>query len=464
MNATTSPSELLAPEPPTWASLSAVLVRRLPLGRYRTMNWLCRRSSARFVARIPGSARGLRFECDVRNGLAREVFFTGTYEPQESMLIRRLVQPGGTFVDVGANWGYYSLIMAEHVGSSGHVVAIEADPRIFAILERSVALNDVPQVRLVHAAAAAETGVVSLIGFDEQDTNWGISRIAGGSGPVGNSYEVPARSVDGLIDELGLDIVDLIKIDIEGAEALALAGMSSGLRRGRYRRLLIELHPAQLAEHGTSTASIIQGLLEIGYRGWIITSSAEDLRRAAYTRGGPVDSFLRPLRWPEPLDAWPHLIFVLGDSPLYAAGTEVVGRAGDEPWCDSVNVTNHCLTMKTESVRQAKAGNEDFDPIVIVGHPRSGTTLLATMLNRHSQVAIPPESSFFLPAFRRRRHAAVREGSHKALLEYLRPSNFTLIRGSAPRSQATATPYMVRTALFSSLGRAKQRSFRHSND
>lgn len=320
MSRTTDPTEAPSLVPPAWASLSAIIVRRLPLARYRMMNRVCRRSSARFVARIPGSARGLRFECDLRNSLAREVFFTGCYEPQESMVIRRLVGPGGTFVDVGAHWGYFTLMIAEHVGSSGRVVAIEADPRIYAILERSVALNDLPQVRLVHAAAAAESGVLPLIGFDEHDDNWGTSRIAAGPGPVCASYDVPARPVDDLLDELGLDAVDLIKIDIEGAEALALAGMSAGLHRGRYRRLLLELHPALLAEHGTDAAAIIEGLLEIGYRGWVIAHSPGDVRRAAYARGRPDDSLLRPLRWPEPLDAWPHMIFVLSDCPLYAEG------------------------------------------------------------------------------------------------------------------------------------------------
>ena len=317
MNETSIRSEPLAPVPPIWASLSAPIIRRLPLGRYRAMNGLCRGSSTRFVAQFPGSARGLRFECDVRNSIAREVFFTGTYEPQETMLIRRLVDPGGVFVDVGAHWGYYSLIMAEHVGFMGRVVAIEADPRIYAILERSIALNDLPQVQLVYAAAAVETGVLRLIGFGEHDDNWGISRIAGGSASAGSLYEVPARSVDDVLDECGVEAVDLIKIDIEGAEAMALGGMSAGLRRGRYRRLLLELHPVQLAEHGTNPAAIIEGLLEMGYRAWVIAHSALDVRRAAYARGGSVDSFVRPLRWPETLDDWPHLIFAFGDTPLY---------------------------------------------------------------------------------------------------------------------------------------------------
>ena len=392
------------------------ILRRLPLGRYRMMHWLCRRSTARFVARFPGSALDLRFECDLRNGLAREVFFTGCYEPPETMLIRQLVDPGGTFVDVGAHWGYFSLMMAEHVGSTGRVVAVEADPRIYAILERNFALNDLPQVRLVCAAAAAESGRLSLIGFDERGDNWGTSRIVGGPGPAGVSFDVPARGLDDLLDEFGVDTVDLIKIDIEGGEALALAGMSAGLRRGRYRRLLLELHPAQLAEHGTSPGAIIEGLLAMGYRGWVVAHAAAEVRRAAYAQSHPVESLLRPLRWPEPLDAWPHLVFALDDiSPVHRVPRRRRGRLVID---DRAALKIPHITSST--TRRPAAVHEDFEPIMIVGHPRSGTTLLATILNRHSQVAIPPELSFFLPAHRQRRRAAVRAGSHKALLDYAR--------------------------------------------
>src|SRR4051812_23700973 len=80
----------------------------------------------------------------------------------------------------------------------------------------------------------------------------------------------------------------------------------------------------------------------------------------------------------------------------------------------------------TSSAQKLTMSDEDFEPILIVGHPRSGTTLLATILNRHSQVAIPPETSFFLPVYRHRRHAAAREGTHEALLEYLRWIPYTI--------------------------------------
>jgi len=132
--------------------------------------------------------------------------------------------------------------------------------------------------------------------------------------------------LDELVERQHLTAPDLIKIDIEGGEALALAGMSAGLRRGRYRRLLLELHPVQLAYHGSNPTAIIEGLLEMGYRAWVIAHSAADVRRAAYAHWQPVDSFPRPLRWPESLGAWPHLIFALGHSPVFP----VHGRRGAE--------------------------------------------------------------------------------------------------------------------------------------
>ncbi len=120
------------------------MIRRLPFGRYRSMDRICRGSSARFVAPFPGSVQGLRFECNVRDRIVREVFFTGVYEPPETRLIRKLVSPGGTFVDVGANWGSFSLLLAEHVGTSGPGIAIEVDSRIQATLGRNLAKSNLP--------------------------------------------------------------------------------------------------------------------------------------------------------------------------------------------------------------------------------------------------------------------------------------------------------------------------------
>ena len=100
-----------APTEPRWLSVAAAVVKRLPRGRYRAMDLLSRSMGVPvFAARFPRGASPLLFECDLRNSLAREVYFTGQYEPQETALIEALVRPGQTFVDVGAHWGYFSLI------------------------------------------------------------------------------------------------------------------------------------------------------------------------------------------------------------------------------------------------------------------------------------------------------------------------------------------------------------------
>ncbi|HEY8210651.1 MAG TPA: FkbM family methyltransferase [Myxococcaceae bacterium] len=300
----------LAPRPPLWASVCAAVVRQLPAGRYRLMSWLARSRPARFVAPLDATLP-LRFECDLRNALAREVFFTGQYEPQETVVLKSLLAPGSTFADVGAHWGYFSLLAAGLVGERGRVIAIEADPRIHATLAANLALNRLPWVTAHHVAIAAQAGTVELVGYSEAQENWGLSRIAdAGATDATARFQVPARALDDLLDELGSPAIDLVKMDIEGAEGFALQGMQRGLREGRYRRLLLELHPAELRGHGVDPLALLGQLAAAGYRGWTIDHSPTVTRRAAYDRRFAATDALRPLDPGRPLDAWPHTLWL----------------------------------------------------------------------------------------------------------------------------------------------------------
>ncbi len=299
-------------------SLGGCLPPRASLGGCHvvgTARWMFFRDWSGFPLSLrpfPRSGTRLIFECDLRNSLAREVYFTGQYEPQETALIEALVKPGQTFVDVGAHWGYFSLIASQRAGKSGRVLSIEADPRLFRTLSRNVRDNALSQIEPIHVAAAAETGVLRMSGYQEHEENWGMSRLLG-PGQMGddpNAFEVSTASIDSLLDLRNIEKVDVLKMDIEGAEALALRGMDAGLRAGRYRLMVIELHPAALPDFGSSIAAIGDLLAGCGYRAWRIDHTKQGMRRSAYHAVSPRD-LLTPWNRDAPVDDWPHLLWSL---------------------------------------------------------------------------------------------------------------------------------------------------------
>lgn len=292
---------------PSWVNWSAAVIKRLPAGRYRAMSRLCRGRSLAFMARMPADLGGSQFVCDLRDSISREVCFTGRYEAQETALLNATLQPGMTFVDVGANWGYFTLIAAHLVGTSGNVLSLEPDPRLFTRLSECVARNGLAQVNALQIAAAAEAGTLNLSGYDESSDNFGLSRIAGTDNATGIAFAIAARPLDQVLTETGVDSVDLLKMDIEGYEGFALAGMERALTEHRIKRIILELHPEQLAEHGHAAEDVIARLTENGYRAARIDHSYATFRRAAYARTPRPADFLVPLAANEPLDPWPHL-------------------------------------------------------------------------------------------------------------------------------------------------------------
>lgn len=101
-----------------------------------------------------------------------------------------------------------------------------------------------------------------------------------------------------------------MKMDIEGAEVFAINGLRESLRNMRIKRLLLELHPVQLLEHGSSTKDIIETLQEAGYKALTIDHSLSVTRYAAYGKNVDVAELLRPLNVGDQLDAWPHHLWL----------------------------------------------------------------------------------------------------------------------------------------------------------
>ena len=295
-------------EQPFWVSCSSTAIRRLPFGRYQLANALGRFAGQPFRAQLPGDLGRLSFTCDLRDTIAREVCFTGRYEPQETQLAQDLLGPGMVVVDVGANWGYFTLVCAHLVADRGRVIALEPHPRLASMLADNVKENRLPQVAVHCVAAGARSASTAFVGFDEGGGNWGVSRAAQGLDVP--DFESKTVAIRYLPRRVRCGPGRSHQIDIEGAEGDALRGMAEGLVRHRYRYALVECHPAELTRIGTSVAEVLTPFRTAGYRGWHIDHSPEMHRRAA-SGAVPAMELLAPIdERALGSDDWPHLLWV----------------------------------------------------------------------------------------------------------------------------------------------------------
>jgi FkbM family methyltransferase len=228
------------------------------------------------TARLPN---GCRMTCDLRDHVSRFIYFHGLYEPIEAYLFVHLLAPGATVIDAGANIGQYTLLAATGVGPEGSVHSFEPVPDTFNLLSTHVGLNGLTNVRLNRQALWNEAGTVCL-GLDGgDDFNAGSYTIGGGQAEA--AVTAPAIPLDEYATARRLRRIDLIKMDIEGAEWFALQGMRATLRRDR-PTILMELNRQAAQGLGYDTQDVWDFFKGIGYRAWAIGPSSE--------QSGPIES------------------------------------------------------------------------------------------------------------------------------------------------------------------------------
>jgi FkbM family methyltransferase len=153
-------------------------------------------------------------------GASNHGCWLGSYEAPKQMLIARMVRPGMTCWDIGANVGFYTLLFAELTGNSGNVFAFEPFPGNVGLLRRHVEINKFSTVKVFPVALADFDGTV---GFDP-GPNSCMGHLA-----VDGRLTVPCSRLDTLLEAREIQPPDLIKIDVEGAEARVLRGAMQAL-------------------------------------------------------------------------------------------------------------------------------------------------------------------------------------------------------------------------------------------
>ncbi|MFD8550194.1 FkbM family methyltransferase [Streptomyces fradiae] len=211
--------------------------------------------------------------------IQRFQYLFGEWEPNLSAFLRDRLRPGDTFIDVGAHRGAFSLLASHAVGPNGRVVAIEPHPRFHDDLAAVAAANHRTNIRTVRSAASDSTGVVVL--YVEDPSNLGHT-TAVRPRHVHATVEVPTASLADLVSRSDLATARVIKIDVEGAEAAAVRGLTPVLPHLRDdAELVIEVTPRLLTKQGESAAALIATLREHGFHPYTLTN---DYDPASYPR------------------------------------------------------------------------------------------------------------------------------------------------------------------------------------
>jgi len=184
----------------------------------------------------------------------------GVYEKAETRFFETACRDGITFLDVGANIGYYTALAARAVGPNGRVIAIEPDPDSYHYLEQTIAANAVGNVQSFAVAASDTPATLPL--YISAD-NRGDNRLYASSEDR-PQVEVEARPLDALLQENKIGTVHLIKIDVQGYEPQVIAGLRETITTSPHLTLLTEFWPQGIAEAGGDANDFLQTLRELG--------------------------------------------------------------------------------------------------------------------------------------------------------------------------------------------------------
>jgi FkbM family methyltransferase len=242
-------------------------IRRFSPGFVGAWEWYINRTH---LAKVKVLGRPMYL--DLRDvGFARPLYEKGVHEPAETDFLAKVLRPGMTFVDIGANIGYYTILGAAAVGKEGRVIAFEPEPHNLEILKKNIALNRFGNVVIENKAISDRAGPAEL--FLSED-NYGDHRIYRGRAEKARpSVPIETVSLDEYVRQRGLR-VDVIKMDIQGAEFAALQGMRKTLAENEDIILVTEFWPLGLTAFGVRPEDFLHELPRLGFRIYELTDCA----------------------------------------------------------------------------------------------------------------------------------------------------------------------------------------------
>ena len=196
-------------------------------------------------------------------GMTPDIALTGEWEPHVERQLRRLLRPGMQVVEVGANVGFHTLVMAEAIGRTGHIHAFEPYPKVARLLRQTLLLNRFAGMVTLHPVVALHGAGEVRFAADPNQAGSAHLAIPVADPAYVESFLVPAVRLDDAL--AALPAADLIRIDAEGTEGLALRGAQALIVRSPKLVIVAEWAPAMLAARG-DVAELANWLDGLGFR------------------------------------------------------------------------------------------------------------------------------------------------------------------------------------------------------
>lgn len=220
-----------------------------------------------------------------------QLLWYGRYDAHITRYLEKSLKAGDTFLDIGANIGYYSLV-AGTISPAIRVIAIEPVRSNFEKLKMHLERNRIEQANAYHFAVGSAPGNVTM--FHAGPENEGMSALHPPENYVGTQEQVEMIVLDSWEVTNALKRIDLIKIDTEGNEIEVLRGMKELIKKHR-PRIILECNPETLARFGETPATLLKECETIGYSVIDLTSEKNEFLTNASPPNFAVDLLLLPL-------------------------------------------------------------------------------------------------------------------------------------------------------------------------
>ncbi|WP_259114373.1 FkbM family methyltransferase [Salinibacter ruber] len=177
------------------------------------------------------------------------------HERKKEEKLKEYLEKGYTFLDVGANKGYFSIIAADIVGEEGRVLSFEPDPDNFIRLKKNIEENELDNVECLNVAVGAKEGEEKMV----RGKNSGWSSLVRGEKDAKESFSVEKIKLDKILEKEGVETVSVVKIDVEGAECRVIKGAKRTIDKNDGIKLLIEVHES-MPEGAGNLLSVLRGV------------------------------------------------------------------------------------------------------------------------------------------------------------------------------------------------------------